>query len=688
MSLSHHASGPRRAPRRGRRRDGGYVLAKFALLLVPLLLMTGLSVDVGYWYNRAADIQKAADAAALAGVVWLPDLELAEEYAIQAAGKNGFFDGQNGVTIDVDQVGDRRLRVSIQDESVGSFLFLSLGGREIEIGRAGQAEYVLPVPLGSPYNFFGLGGLTSSTTGSPLATPTVIYQSVNPSCTSKVNGDRHQSLHYNPLNTTTASLTACTTTPSNLDYRPQGYELYVEAKAGRTANIDVLLYDPRYSDAQHQYQVPGPDVCTTTYTTVPVYDATWTTATAADTVIAGPAEYQTRTSTTGTGATWGATQTLTSGSWFKGGAANLLRYRQAATWNPATPGWTTTTTSSTNLTITGPAVYQTRTGTTGTSANWTVTDTLDTGETYTYPRNRLRYRLRTALSTTTVPTTTCVPGFTTITEPAVDSKRQTGAESFTFSLYAADTTPLTDTDNPLVPGCSKVYAPDTAFEATTPSPYLGTTRWNKLCTITPTMTTGRYIMRVHNGTGGLGADGSNQWGMVAKFANATGDGLCDGRQTTGTGPLCPRVYGKDAISVYANTTSAVAAFFLAEIDAEHNGKTLELELWDPGEGGTKIEILRPNGSGWTPSTFSWTAFNEAGTQVETQATAQPSVDVTGNRFNGRLLRIRIPLTSYAPLATNKWWKIQYTFGTNVTDRTTWSAKVIGDPVHLYEDEAD
>lgn len=35
-------------------------------LLIPLLLMVGLSVDVGSWYNRSSDIQKAADAAALA----------------------------------------------------------------------------------------------------------------------------------------------------------------------------------------------------------------------------------------------------------------------------------------------------------------------------------------------------------------------------------------------------------------------------------------------------------------------------------------------------------------------------------------------------------------------------------------------------------------------------------------------
>ena len=72
MKISHTPR-PSRVIKTEVGRQGGFVLLKFALLLVPLLLMVGFSVDVGYWYNRTAAIQKAADAAALAGVVWLPD---------------------------------------------------------------------------------------------------------------------------------------------------------------------------------------------------------------------------------------------------------------------------------------------------------------------------------------------------------------------------------------------------------------------------------------------------------------------------------------------------------------------------------------------------------------------------------------------------------------------------------------
>lgn len=599
MKLSHHRPAPRPHARPlTRRRDGGYVLAKFALLLVPLLLMTGLSVDVGYWYSRAADIQKAADAAALAGVVWLPDVPAAITNAKTAAAKNGFVDGQDDVTVTVTQAGDRRLRVVIRDQSVGSFFFLNLGGREIDMTREGLAEYVLPVPMGSPYNFFGTGGLTSST-DAELSSPTLIYQSVNPSCTSKVNGDRHQSLHYGPLSG--ASLTSCPSTPTNTnDYRAQGYELYIEAKKNRPASIDVLLYDPRYNPGA----VNLPQQCTTTYPT------NWTETTGSGTATyyatGGPAQWQTRTRTTST------------------------------TWTPTPP------------------------------------NVLNEGQSRSYTRSLFRYKQA---------TTNCY----TPTEPGIDSKRQNKDESFTFALYAADNTPLTDTDNPLVAGCSKTYSASTAFELTV----MDSVRWNKLCTITTTMPDGRYILRVKNGNAGIQADGSNQWGMIARYTNATGDGLCDGRGTTTKALMCPRVYGKDAISVYANTQSATASFFLAEIEAEHTGKTLELELWDPGEGGDNIQFLMPTGATtWAPKNFDWVSYNDSGTQTGS-GTNQPEVDVTNDKFNGQLLRIRIPLSGYAPPTGNLWWKIQYQFSATrqVTDRTTWSARVVGDPVHLLEEEA-
>ena len=175
------------------------------------------------------------------------------------------------------------------------------------------------------------------------------------------------------------------------------------------------------------------------------------------------------------------------------------------------------------------------------------------------------------------------------------------------------------------------------------------------------------------------ADGSNQYGLVAKYTSSADPGLCDGRTTAN----CPRVYGVDAISVRAASTTSVASFFLAEIEPEHEGKQLKLELFDPGEGGRKIEIMMPsgtNGNTWTPITFSWVA-----TGATPSSGSGTYLDVTNSKFNGKLVEINVDLTGYNPPTNNYWWQIRYTFSGTVTDRTTWSARVTGDPVHLVEE---
>ena len=72
--------------RRKRRRG---VAAIFALVILTVLLgFTALTVDVGHIYNVRAELQNAADAAALAGIQMLPDEELARQTARDYANMN------------------------------------------------------------------------------------------------------------------------------------------------------------------------------------------------------------------------------------------------------------------------------------------------------------------------------------------------------------------------------------------------------------------------------------------------------------------------------------------------------------------------------------------------------------------------------------------------------------------------
>ena len=256
-----------------------------------------------------------------------------------------------------------------------------------------------------------------------------------------------------------------------------------------------------------------------------------------------------------------------------------------------------------------------------------------------------------------------------------------GSEQYTFTLFGPDSTPLNDFDNPIACGpvqFNKTTAFDSSFNG-----YLNSNRWNRLCQITTGMASGRYILRITNAGSGT-VNGENNWGLVAKYAG-TSPGLCDGRYD----PMCPRVYGQDAISVRAVSDAKIASFFLAEIAPEHNGKTMRITLWDPGEGGLYLRIKKPTGAGtneshWTPVPFKWTSTGVSGSGAT--VTELPLKSGSTDRFNGKLLVLDIQLENYVPPDQNNWWKIEYEFaGSAVTDRTTWQAEILGDPIHLVEE---
>ena len=101
--------------------ERGYVLIMSALLMLPLLAFAGFAVDIGSWYMYANRMQRAADAAALAGVVWMPNDDKAEQVAKETAKANGFDDAAADIVVTVTPVGNRRLRVNITDTSVDMY---------------------------------------------------------------------------------------------------------------------------------------------------------------------------------------------------------------------------------------------------------------------------------------------------------------------------------------------------------------------------------------------------------------------------------------------------------------------------------------------------------------------------------------------------------------------------------------
>ena len=91
----------RPAPNRPSRRSAkGQAMAIFALVSVLLFVVAGLAVDAGSSYLTSNKLERAAAAAALAGVAYLPgDYPDASNAALVEAARDGFpTAGTNGVS--------------------------------------------------------------------------------------------------------------------------------------------------------------------------------------------------------------------------------------------------------------------------------------------------------------------------------------------------------------------------------------------------------------------------------------------------------------------------------------------------------------------------------------------------------------------------------------------------------------
>src|ERR1700736_5097768 len=97
-------------------RDEGQAIVLVALLLTTLLGFVGLVVDVAWFQLNLVRVQRAADAGALAGSVYLPgNVPGARAAAKAATSQNGFTDAQGGVgvTADPDAVNTQLLNVTV-----------------------------------------------------------------------------------------------------------------------------------------------------------------------------------------------------------------------------------------------------------------------------------------------------------------------------------------------------------------------------------------------------------------------------------------------------------------------------------------------------------------------------------------------------------------------------------------------
>ena len=266
------------------RRPRGQILVIFAAAIVVLLGFCAVVVDISWFWANSLRVQRAADAAALAGVVNLPaDAARGETVAATAAGQNGYAvtngcaaDGVSPVSVPgmcayPDPANDRQLDVTIS-EPVSTFFMRVFGLNTITATRTSKAVYVLPVPMGSPQAWYGVGCLRTPTgsepacatggagSGIPDASRSNPSPPTGPGTPAQIpsqgffgsaitrGGDASNGDAFDP--------TADAARGSNPSYSPAGVDYAVLVPAGDSAG-SVHIFDPGFCSVDSGDAKPG-----------------------------------------------------------------------------------------------------------------------------------------------------------------------------------------------------------------------------------------------------------------------------------------------------------------------------------------------------------------------------------------------------------------------------------------------
>jgi hypothetical protein len=195
--------------------------------------MAGFAVDLGWIYLNMTQTQKAAEAAALAGVVHMPlpsavAFPASEAFATahSISSEAGYTNGVNATVTPVEVAGfPTQLQVDV-DTTVGTFFMRIFGIDSVDIGRSAKAEQLPPLVLGSDQPYLGNDperGIVKN-----------FWAAINGECEMKSNGDP-----YSPRN-----LGNNCSGGSNSQFRDPAYYYAVEVFEGdQGGSLRIEVYD-------------------------------------------------------------------------------------------------------------------------------------------------------------------------------------------------------------------------------------------------------------------------------------------------------------------------------------------------------------------------------------------------------------------------------------------------------------
>jgi hypothetical protein len=287
-------------------------------------------------------------------------------------------------------------------------------------------------------------------------------------------------------------------------------------------------------------------------------------------------------------------------------------------------------------------------------------------------------------------------GDTVMTTPEVTTE---------FTVRAPDDSPWDDLDNPLVASCSpqtlgsyepqSIYAPGnwSIREYLDPSsgadewqidPYDGRLtfaetfrRWATICEIPvgPELVAGDYIVQVQTWSGGS----QNRFSMRAGPPSGANDVIDVGQS----------FFATRALPIYANTDSSDTNFYLARVKPASSDRLLEVTLFDVGDAQSagELEVLPPTDSNM--ASFPGCQFNrsDVGPIASTPTCGLNGVQ-SSTGYNGTLVTVQVPIpATYTCDYTDPdgcWLRVRVQFPVGVTDFTTWTTRMSGEPVRIIE----
>jgi hypothetical protein len=220
----------------------GQIIVLFALSLIVLVGIMGLAIDVTFAWVNELRIQKAADAGALAGAVYLPDDPgTGQTASLAETVQNGYTNQTGGVVVDAHQDATNKEQMDVTITApIPTFFMRIFGITSLSSSRTAHAQFHLPVPMGSPLNVFGFP-TQKDLQGNPLN----YWAAIQGPCTLKANGDP-----YATKDTTSVDSNCSTATVDNTEYKvpttgdPGAYNYAIKVPVA--GNLVVQLYDPEF----------------------------------------------------------------------------------------------------------------------------------------------------------------------------------------------------------------------------------------------------------------------------------------------------------------------------------------------------------------------------------------------------------------------------------------------------------